>query len=127
MLSILSMLWHNHGMLERVPNAENARIEPRKLREYVLNSEHSTGQFKARFFAQMGYTAENWQRLEQDIRSQHLTKPAEEGQRSPFGRKYTVTAPLQGPSGPARQVTTVWIIRHGEQAPDLVTIEPAAP
>lgn len=125
MLSILSSLWHNGDMLDRLPNAENARIDPRKLRDYALNSEHSTGRFKARFFAQMGYRTTDWELLEQDIRSQHLSQPADEGQPSPFGQKYTITAPLQGPSGPARQVTSVWIIRHGEAVPDMVTIEPA--
>jgi hypothetical protein len=112
-------------MLDRLPRATEARIDARKLRDYALNPEHGTGRFKARFFAQMGYSAADWQRLEQDIRDQHLSEPAEAGQPSPFGQKYTITAPLQGPTGPARQVTTVWIIRQGEDVPDLVTIEPA--
>jgi hypothetical protein len=113
-------------MSDRLPNAENAQIDPRKLREYALNSEHDTGRYKAAFFAQMGYAADRWQRLEQDIREQHLTQPAEAGQPSPYGCKYTVTAALLGPSGAARQVTTVWIIRPGCDWAELVTIEPAA-
>ncbi len=112
-------------MFDLLPNVVNAQIDPRKLRDYALNPEHDTGRFKAAFFAQMGYTADQWRRLEQDIREQHLTQPAEAGQPSPYGRKYIITAPLQGPRGPVRQVTTVWIVRSGCDWAELVTIEPA--
>ena len=112
--------------MERLPNAENARIDPRKLRDYVLNPHHEIGRFKAAFFAQMGYEAGNWQRLEQDLRTQHLGQAAEPGSASPYGSKYAITAPLRGPLGTARQVTSVWIVRPHEDTPELVTIEPAS-
>jgi len=113
-------------MADLLPNADQVRIDPRKLRDYALNPEHSTGRFKAAFFAQMGYGADNWQRLERDIREQHLSQPAVSGQPTPFGCKYTITAPLQGPKGLPRQVTTVWIVRSDSSFAELVTIEPAA-
>ncbi len=106
-------------------NADVARIDPRKLRDYALNPEHPTGRFKAVFFAELGYTAANWQVLERDIRGQHLAQPAEPGQPTEFGRKFTITATLVGPSGASRQVTTVWLYRPGQDIPELVTIEPA--
>jgi hypothetical protein len=112
-------------MSDRLPNAEQARIDSRKLRDYALNPKHSSGQYKAAFFAQMGYTASDWQLLERDIREQHLSQPTEPGQPSPYGRKYTITAPLQGPCGWARWVTTVWIFRPDSDFAELVTIEPA--
>lgn len=84
---------------DHLPNAEQARIDPRKLRDYALNPQHPSGRYKTAFFAQMGYTAANWQRLEHDIREQHLAQPAEPGQPSLFGSKYTITAPLQGAAG----------------------------
>lgn len=117
---------YNLNMFDLLPNAANAVLDPRKLRDYVLNPEHATGRYKAAFFAQMGYSVGDWGRLERDIREQHLTQPAEPGQLSPFGRKYVITAALQGPHGAARQVTSVWIIRPGKDRPELVTIEPAA-
>ncbi len=113
-------------MPDRLPNADQAQIDPRKLRDYALNLEHVSGRYKALFFTQMGYTARDWQRLEHDIRTQHLTQSAEPGQPSPFGHKYTITAPLRGLNGEVRQVTTVWIIRVGGSIPELVTITPAA-
>lgn len=113
-------------MSSRLPNAGQALIDPHKLRDYTLNAKHVTGQYKAAFFAQMGYTADDWQHLERDIRDQHLTQPAQPGQPSPYGRKYTITASLRGPNGTVRQVTTVWIFRPGNDFAELVTIEPAA-
>jgi len=63
--------------MTRLPNAEHARIDPRKLRDYVLNIGHNTGRYKAAFFAQMGYSADQWRLLERDIREQHLDQDAE--------------------------------------------------
>ena len=112
-------------MIGRLPNAERAAINPRKLRDYALNPDHLSGAYKAEFFAQMGYTRGDWQRLEQDIRAQHLAHAARPGKPSPHGTKYVITAPLQGPRGAARQVTTVWIIRYDSDVPELITVEPA--
>ena len=112
-------------MAEWLHNAEKAVIDPRKLRGYALNLQHESGRHKAAFFAQMGYSAENWERLAQDIRQQHLTQEVEPGQPSSFGEKYTITALLQGPVGAPRWVTTVWIFRPGQDFAELVTIEPA--
>ena len=111
-------------MHDVIPNAAQARIDPRKLRDYALNREHSSGRYKAEYFAPMGYTADNWQRLERDIREQLLIQPALPGRESPFGRKYVINAPLQGPQGELRYVTTVWIIRPSNEYPELVTIFP---
>jgi len=41
-----------------LPNAQKARINYRKLRDYALNTKHDTGKYKAAFFYQMGYTVE---------------------------------------------------------------------
>lgn len=113
-------------MITLLPNAENARIDPRKLRDYALDFGHDTGQFKAAFFAQMGYVAEEWQQLEHDIRTQHLVQQADKGLATEYGQKYMITASLTGPTGEKRWVTTVWIVRPGNDSADLVTIEPAA-
>ena len=124
-VSSLRQVCYNRSMPDLLPNVENARIDPRKLRDYALNAEHESGKYKAAFFAQAGYTGENWEQLERDIREQHLSQPATPGQPSPHGRKYTITAPLRGPLGLVRQVTTVWIFRPGRDFAELVTIEPA--
>jgi len=112
--------------MESLPNIKRARIDPRKLRDYALNTEHNVGRYKAEFFSQMGYAVTNWQDLERDIREQHLAQSAEPGKPSVYGRKFTITAPLCGPNQVTRQVTSVWIVRSGNDFAELVTIEPAA-
>ncbi len=113
-------------MPARLPNPDRARIDPRKLRDYALNPPHISGRHKAAFFYQMGYSESQWTLLEEDIRAQHVHKEAEIGRPSPYGQKYSITAPLVGPSGVARQVMTVWIVRGENDFAELVTIEPAS-
>ena len=124
-MSLTGHTCYNLAMPEHLPNVDRARIDPRKLRDYVLNPNHDSGKYKAAFFAQMGYQQDDWRQLERDIRAQHLVQAMEPGKASPHGRKHTITAPLQGPSGAARQVTTVWLVRPGNDFAELVTIEPA--
>lgn len=106
-----------------LPNYEYAIIECVKLRDYILSPTHPIGKFKANFFSQAGYTPESWERLERDIREQHLSKDPKEGKPSPFGKKYEITAPLKGPKS-VITVTSVWIILNGEEVPRLITLIP---
>ena len=39
----------------RLPNANQVRIDDRKVREYLLSRTHPVGRFKARFFAALGF------------------------------------------------------------------------
>ena len=60
----------------RLPNIENAVIDSEKSRDYLLSVSHPVGRFKAVFFSSLGYSQEDWQQLEADLRRQHLTKNA---------------------------------------------------
>jgi hypothetical protein len=107
-----------------LPNAEHAVIDPAKLREYLLSPTHPVGRFKAAFFSALGYEAAAWQRLESDLRSQHLSQPARELEATPYGRKFVVRGSLEGPSGKAELVTSVWIVLAAEDFPRIVTAYP---
>lgn len=48
----------------RLPYADRAEIDPVKLRDYLLSTEHPLGRFKARFFGALGFSAERWEALE---------------------------------------------------------------
>ena len=49
-----------------IPNADNAVVDIRKLRDYCLNSEHDDGKHKARLFSSiLGMTADNAEELRQ--------------------------------------------------------------
>lgn len=107
-----------------LPNAERAEIDPAKLHGYLLSPTHPVGRFKARFFAALGYTADEWQTLEVDLRIQHLSQPAEPGPQLPYGRSYTIRAILKGPGGEAAPVVSVWFIRSANAVPHFVTAYP---
>ena len=108
----------------KLPRADDAIIPAAKLRDYLLSFRHPVGRLKARFFASLGYTEDNWERLAADLRSQHLQLDAEETGGSRYGRKFVITGALAGPSGKGATIVSVWVIRTGEERPRFVTAYP---
>jgi len=105
-------------------SAEDAIIPEEKLRGYLLSSTHPDGRGKAQYLAGLGYDGSNWRRLADDLRTQLLIRVAEAGRHSQYGQKYEILGPLTGPNGVTRWVRTIWIVRHGEKQPRLVTLIP---
>jgi hypothetical protein len=110
----------------KLPFAEHAIIDPRKLRDYALSPEHPVGRFKATFFSSLGFTARNWKELDQELRNLVFWNEAELGERTAFGQKYVVGGRINGPAGRAVEIVAVWIVLEGEQIPRLVTLYPGA-
>ena len=52
----------------KIPNRDRAIIEQTKITEYLLNTQHKRGGSKAKMLLQFGYSLENWQQLESDLR-----------------------------------------------------------
>ena len=109
----------------QIPNADRAVIEPPKLHGYLLSRSHPIGRFKAAFFLSLGYSAESWPRLEDDLRA-HLSRDAIPDEPTRYGQKYMIRATLVGPSGRAAEVVSVWVVRTGEDFPRFVTAYPEA-
>jgi hypothetical protein len=107
----------------QIPNADRAVIDPRKLHGYLLSRSHQVGRFKAEFFQALGYSPQNWRRLEADLRTQHLPKDATE-ERTSYGQKYAIRATLEGPAGRSVAVLSVWFVRRDEDFPRFVTAYP---
>ena len=110
-----------------IPRADAAVVAEEKLRDYLLSPAHPIGRFKAAFFAQLGYSQGNWERLAGDLRSQHLPLAAEPIQSPPFGRKYRIVGPLTGPAGRTAEVVSIWMVRSGEEIARFVTLYPNGP
>jgi hypothetical protein len=72
----------------------DAHIAPGKLSRYLL-VKRSVGD-KSEFLKRAGYTLQNAQRLERDIRTQILTKDAVVTKRTIYGQHYEIRAPLTG-------------------------------
>ena len=92
----------------QIPNAQRAVIDPVKLHGYLLSHSHPVGRFKAVFFQALGY-------LSRDVTIEDHTA---------YGQKYSIRAPLVGPSGRSANVVSVWIVRTGEERPRFVTAYP---
>lgn len=107
-----------------LPNADRAEIDPAKLRDYLLSSDHPLGRFKARFFGALGFSADRWEQLEAALRAQHLTQDAEPTSIATHGQKFTIRAILKGPTGESASVVSVWFIPAGQNVPRFVTAYP---
>jgi hypothetical protein len=105
----------------RLPNGERADLDA-KLEEYLLNPDHPKGKHKAWMFeSRLGITLENagilgTALLAAAANSDHAEARGDNG----FGGVFVVTFPLSTAKGSAI-VSSVWIIRHGEDFPRLIT------
>lgn len=108
----------------KLPNAERAMVEPAKVRDYLLSVAHPVGRFKAAFFLALGYTQEDWERLQKDLCGLAIAGEALSGQTSPFGQKFEVSGILTGPSGRSAVIRSVWIVENDNAPPRFITAFP---
>jgi glucose-6-phosphate 1-dehydrogenase len=94
----------------KIPNSDRAIIEPSKLMEYLLNTEHKRGGAKAKLLIYFGYSPENWQQLDSDIRQFHFDVDVNVVKESPYGVRYEVSANFLTPINRQLRVKTVWQI-----------------
>ena len=66
----------------KLPGVERAEIEPTKLRQYLLPDTHPIGRFKSVFFNSLGYSSEDWQSLESDLRELAASEDASLSEKS---------------------------------------------
>jgi hypothetical protein len=108
----------------KLPNAERAVIDERKVREYLLSKSHPIGRFKAAFLARGGFEAGNWAELISALRDLALHGEAVLGVANEYGQKYSISGTLRRPGGVGLEVTTVWILTTPGASPRLVTVFP---
>lgn len=75
----------------KIPAADHVMIEAAKLRGYLLSPSHPVERFKASFFAALGYTADNWRQLEEDLSALVESQDAETGHHSEYGQEVRST------------------------------------
>jgi hypothetical protein len=71
----------------KLPGAEQAVVEPEKVRDYLLSLEHSVGRSKARFFTRLGFVRDRWPELQQVLLALAQTGEAEIGDATELGQK----------------------------------------
>lgn len=107
-----------------IPNAENAVVDIRKLRDYCLNLEHDDGKHKARLFSStLGMTADDAEELRQILLEIVKVQEAQLGRQDEFGQRYTLDFTIEWQNRSAT-LRSGWIIEHGSEIPKLTTCYP---
>ena len=107
-----------------LPNASEARVEREKLLGYLLSATHADGRSKAELFARFGFTAGNWEVLQEALLRHGADNPVIQEIESAHGVRYVVEGPMNAPAGDPPMMRTVWIVERGANAPRLVTAYP---
>jgi hypothetical protein len=105
----------------RLPNAERAVVDIRKLRDYCLDPDHPDGRHKARVFAAtLGFTRRDAGRLRELLQKAATDEEATAGGEHPYGERFVIDFVVQGPHGPTT-VRSAWLLRSDDGLPHLIT------
>jgi hypothetical protein len=110
----------------KLRNAQLARVDRRKVVDYLLNAAHPDNGGKASFFRALGFSATAPEALADRLKAIALAAEVVYRTESAHGEKYVVDGLLVGESEgePGRLVRTVWIIERGQDEPRMVTAYP---
>ncbi len=110
--------------MSRLPRAEAATVDERKITNYLLSVEHPYGRFKARFFTSFGFRLDAWEDLRDALLRHARDNEVVAYEVTAFGTKYVVDGPLNAPDGRVPQVRTVWFVEADDDRPRFVTVYP---
>ena len=103
--------------MAKLPSAENAIVEIRKLRDYCLSPDHPRGRHKARvFFSALGLTADKAEVLREALLSAAFLEEATPAEEDEYGRRYVLDFEMSTETGRAT-VRSAWIVRWDEDFP----------
>ena len=110
----------------KLPNADLVVVDRAKVLDYLLNEAHPDNGGKARFFALLGFSREDPERLMKALREVAEHGVVASSAESAHGQKYVVDGWLSGHTQESRRwsIRTVWIIDRGAETPRLVTAYP---
>ncbi|MEW6300673.1 MAG: DUF6883 domain-containing protein [Thermodesulfobacteriota bacterium] len=95
-------------------------IAPEKLTRYLLVKR--TFDDKSQSLRQAGYTLDNWEQLEQDLRLQVLPYETTLIERTVYGNIFEIRSSLTGPNGKLLFVNTIWMNKFRSGATKFITL-----
>ena len=105
----------------KLPNADRAVADIRKLRDYCLDPANPKGRGKARVFASaLGISQHHAEFLRRVLLTAAIENGCVAGEADEFGQRYTLDFFLETAKG-RKRVRSGWIVRHGEDFPRLTT------
>lgn len=108
----------------KLPNLEQAYVQPEKITQYLLDTEHEQGHGKALFFIHVGFSVAQWEILAQTLIDHANAHEVVKEEPTQFGKRYVIEGDLLTPTGRVVQVRSVWFISIGDSKPRLVTAYP---
>lgn len=93
-----------------------------KFKDYLLT--HKKRNDKSKWLAQAGYSLENWQLLQKDLRTQILSLDATPIDKTRYGQMYEIRGKLVGPNGKALLVCTIWMTEFKSGITKFITMFP---
>ncbi len=103
------------------PHAAHARVDGRKVKDYLLNPGNAQNRGKAALFQSFEFARDRWHVLADALREHAKNNPVIQTSRSAHGMKYVVACQLKTPDGRNPCLTSVWIIEANLTYPRLVT------
>jgi hypothetical protein len=79
---------------------------------------------KSRWLVKAGYTVENWQELENDLRVYILSTEATPIESTKYGQMDEIRGNLVGPNGKTLQVCTIWMTETATGITKFITMYP---
>ena len=108
----------------KIPNAEQAIVDIRKLRDYCLNSQHNKGKHKARLFSSiLGMNSNDTEALRNILLDAVKRHDAELADKDARGQRYTLDFTLKWQDKQAT-IRSGWIIEVNSDIPRLTTAFP---
>ena len=102
--------------------ADDTLISYEKLTRYLLTLRKRND--KSLWLARAGYTRENWQALENDLRNLILSNDARPIEDTKYGQMYEIRADLIGPIGKRLPVCTTWMREASTGITKFITMYP---
>ena len=104
--------------------ARKARVDKRKVVDYLLASSHPDGASKARFFTSFGFRSSRWRILARALKKHGANGDVSSFVESKYGTRYSVDGLLEAPDGRRPRIRSVWILAKGSKSPRLITAYP---
>lgn len=107
-----------------LPNPHLLRIDPAKVTDYLLNSDHPMGGAKAKFFMSVGFSSTRVEEFASALREHAAQNKIADVNPHPYGVKTVVDCFMTTPSGKPYCIRSVWNDYQDGASPKLITAHP---
>ena len=110
-----------------LPDPHLLRVEPSKVSDYLLNSDHPIGGAKAAFFKSVGFSVEKIEQFVDALRAHARDNKIVNVVANEFVVKTMIECSMPTPSGKTYCIRSVWGDHRDGTPPRLITALPVSP